>query len=292
MRAVVLSAVFLLTACTAPRSELDTAALRSAEIVGIEDAPVLLEDGIWEGDPYVQGGASRPRIGLVEEFDIRGEFIESGREDAAVLVWHSTGGTGTRLWLVVLTPGPERPQTLATSLIGDRVQVIHFSYVDEQIRLEIIAQGPQDAACCPGQFERRNFRFVGDNLVGFTEIVGRASTRDLGGEVWQLERLQLGDEEPVSIEVTMEFDRLGNVFGESGCNSYEGTVANSDGRNIEMSVGATSARRCPEDQAEMQAQFLRRLKAAERYSFQNGRLVLQYALEEGADAMSFVSLRP
>ena len=42
----------------------------------------------------------------------------------------------------------------------------------------------------------------------------------------------------------------------------------------------------------MQAQFLRRLKAAERYSFQNGRLVLQYALEEGADAMAFVSLRP
>ena len=87
-------------------------------------------------------------------------------------------------------------------------------------------------------------------------------------------------------------DTVFSVFGESGCNSYEGTVANSDGRNIEMSVGATSARRCPEDQAEMQAQFLRRLKAAERYSFQNGRLVLQYALEEGADAMSFVSLRP
>ena len=120
------------------------------------------------------------------------------------------------------------------------------------------------------------------------EIVGRASTKDLDGDVWRLERMRRGDEPGVGVEVTIAFDRLGKVTGEAGCNSYAGDVDNTDGRNVRIEVGPTSARRCAGEALEIEEEFTRRLEAVERFSFMNGRLVLQYALEGEADAMYFV----
>jgi heat shock protein HslJ len=232
-------------------------------------------------------------VGLVEEFVVRGEFVEPGREDCAVLVWHHTGGTGNRLWLVILQSAPGRPRSVVTELVGDRVQVIHFAWFDGLLRLDLVAHGPGDAACCPGQFERRAYRMVGDELVETTEVVGRASTRDLGGEVWRLESMRRSDEPgEIPFEVTIEFDRLGNVIGEAGCNSFAGESVNTDGRNIRIEARASSARRCAEDALALEDEFMRRLEAAVRFSFRNGRLLLQYVLEDEADAMTFVSLRP
>ena len=39
--------------------------LENATYTGIEDEPVTLLSGQWEGTPYVEGGASRPRVGLL-----------------------------------------------------------------------------------------------------------------------------------------------------------------------------------------------------------------------------------
>lgn len=293
MRPVLPLLAFAFLGCAAPPSGLDTPAIQSAEILGIEDGPVVLTDGRWEGAPYVEGGASRPTVGLVTEFVVRGEFVESGREDCAVLVWHHTGGTGNRLWLVILQSAPGRPRSVVTELVGDRVQVIHFAWFDQLLRLDLVAHGPQDAACCPGQFERRAYRMVGDELFETTEVVGRASTRDLGGEVWRLASLRRGAEpDSIPFEVTIEFDRLGNVVGEAGCNSFAGQSLNADGRNVSIEAQATSARRCSEGALALEDDFMRRLEAVERFSFLNGRLLLQYALEDESNVLTFESLRP
>jgi heat shock protein HslJ len=292
MKAAVPVLALLMLGCNTPQSGLDTKAIRSAEIAGIEDEPVLLAGGRWEGASYVEGGASRPVVGLVEEFTVRGDFVEAGREDCAVLVWHSTGGSGTRLWLVILESAPGRPRSVAAELVGDRVQVIHFAYVDGLLNLELVAHGPTDAACCPGQFERRAYRMVGDELVETREIVGRASTKDLGGEVWRLESLRRADAPGLPVEVTIEFDRLGNVLGEGGCNSYAGEAHNSDGRNVEISVQPTSARRCAGDALAVEDEYIRRLEAVERFAFLNGRLLLLYSLEDEDDVLTFAPMRP
>jgi heat shock protein HslJ len=284
--------ILALGACRAPLSGLDPSAVRSAEIVGIEDTPVVLVDGAWEGSPYVDGGASRPTVGLVDEFIVRGEFVEPGVEDVAVLVWHATGGSGNRLWLVILRSAPERPRSVVAELVGDRVQVIHFTYFDGLLRLDLIAHGSQDAGCCPGQFERRAYRMVADELVETTEIVGRVSTKDLAGEVWGLDTMPGSDGDALPFEVTIEFDRFGNAVGEAGCNSYAAEVVNSDGRDLQIEARVTSARRCTEESLLVEDGFLRRLEAVERFSFLNGRLLLQYELEDDLGALTFVPQRP
>lgn len=292
MKAALPLLALALFACGAPPSGLDTASVRSAEIGGIEDDPIVLVDGRWEGAPYVEGGAARPSLGLVEELIVHGEFIEPGQENCAVLVWHATGGSGNRLWLVILESAPGRPRSVVTELVGDRVQVVRFSYFDDLIRLDLIAHGPQDAACCPGQYERRAYRMVGDQLVATTEVIGRVSTKCFGGVVWRLDRMRRGHEKEAEAEVTIEFDRLGHVVGESGCNSFAGEAIDSDGRDVRIEVGPTSARRCAAGNVAFEQEFLRRLAAVERFSFVNGRLLLQYALEDETDAMTFVADGP
>ena len=86
MRIAGLFIAFLLGACDTQGPGLQYSALQSAVIEGIEANPVILEDGIWEGEPYVEGGSSRPRIGLVEDLIVRGDFIEPGDTPQVVIM--------------------------------------------------------------------------------------------------------------------------------------------------------------------------------------------------------------
>ena len=66
-----------LVACAGPPSGVDDLALRSARIDGIEDSRIELEDGVWEGEPFEEDAASRPRIGLIEDYALRGGLVRS-----------------------------------------------------------------------------------------------------------------------------------------------------------------------------------------------------------------------
>ncbi|MDX2437573.1 MAG: hypothetical protein QNL88_11050, partial [Acidobacteriota bacterium] len=93
-------------------SEIDTTApeansapnpeeLANATYSGLFGDPVTLDDGRWQGAPYVEGGASRPSAGLVRNFVLSGDLNGDGRDEAVVLVWESSGGSGTREYLAI-----------------------------------------------------------------------------------------------------------------------------------------------------------------------------------------------
>jgi heat shock protein HslJ len=270
--------LLLLAGCAAPRAGFGPEALRGAEIAGIEATPVRLVGGQWEGEPYVEGGAARPTMGLVEEFALRGSFTGGGEDECAVLLWHATGGSGTRLWLVVLGDAPDRPESVAATLVGDRVQVVDFEAADGALVLDLIAHGPGDAACCPGQQERRTYRFTDGEVAMDSEDLGRVDTSTLAGVTWRLRSLTHGGPE-LEIPVTLTFDGAGGVTGESGCNSFDGTVAESDGRNLTLTIRSTSARRCADAETELEGAVREALASVERFTFLSGRLCLQYAGE-------------
>ncbi len=69
--------------------------LSSATYEGLFDYPVTLTDGRYEGEPFVEGGASAPAAGLVEDFLLTCDLDGDGREEAVVLLWESSGGSGT-----------------------------------------------------------------------------------------------------------------------------------------------------------------------------------------------------
>ncbi|MDH4030864.1 MAG: hypothetical protein OEU49_08450, partial [Chromatiales bacterium] len=47
---------------TAAVTATDSADAANATYLGIYDEPVTLRDGVFEGRPFVEGGASRPRV--------------------------------------------------------------------------------------------------------------------------------------------------------------------------------------------------------------------------------------
>jgi hypothetical protein len=69
-----------------------------ATIVGIYDEPVLLFDGIYEGERFDEGGSSRRRVELLDHH-ASGELTASPGDETAVFLSESSGGSGTLLYL-------------------------------------------------------------------------------------------------------------------------------------------------------------------------------------------------
>lgn len=116
---------------------------------GIEDHPVRLEDGAWEGEPYVEGGAARPRIGLIDALWLLGDVNGDGKQEAVVGLWQSSGGSGTRNYAAVLERRAEGSVNTATVLLGDRVRIDGGAIENGVIRLDLVEHGPDEPACCP-----------------------------------------------------------------------------------------------------------------------------------------------
>lgn len=285
----VLIASLGLTACAGPPSGLDDMALRSARIAGIEDFSIELENGIWEGEPAEEGAASRSRIGLIEDYALRGGFTSANSEKAAVLLWQSSGGSGTLLWLAILESAACRPRSLATTLIGDRVQVIDFRAEADELVLDLIAAGPDDAMCCPGQREQRRYRVTDLGLTGIVEILGRGSAKDLAGKTWVLERFGRANSDTVSVEITIEFSEDESIAGNSGCNEYTGSILDAKGMDFHLSATATTMRRCPETMTGAESEYSHRLSRVQGFGFLNGQLLLHYTTEETSDALVFTA---
>lgn len=116
---------------------------------GIEDHPVQLEEGTWEGEPYVEGGAARPRVGLIDELWLLGDVNGDGKPEAVTGLWQSSGGSGTRNYVAVLERRAAGSVNTATALLGDRVRIDGGAIEDGIIRLDLVEHGPDEPACCP-----------------------------------------------------------------------------------------------------------------------------------------------
>jgi len=264
--------------------------LANSTFNGVFEEPVTLVDGRWEGAPYVDGGASRPSVGLVEHFMLSGDIDGDGRDETVVLLWRSSGGSGTRSYLAVVKRQDGNVVNLATSLVGDRVQVKAGSIVDAAISLDLIQAGPGDAACCPTQKAFVTWQLKDGDLVRTaTEITGELSLEDLEGPGWVL--AAIGPDELVSnnppIRVHFITDR---VEGSGGCNSFFGTVTSETSGQLAFSAMGATMMACSEPVMELERRFLRTLAGGARYSFLAGRLVIGCDTEEGPVLLIFKRL--
>jgi hypothetical protein len=89
----------------------------------VEESPVTLSNGQWQGAPYVEGGASRPRVGLVEDFYITGDLNADGKPEAVAMLWQSGGGTGSYTYIAVMSRQNGDIKNIATALVGDHVKL-------------------------------------------------------------------------------------------------------------------------------------------------------------------------
>lgn len=261
--------------------------LAHATYNGIMDGPVTLMDGRWEGEPFVEGGASRPTVGLVDNFNLTGDLNQDGLDEAVALLWESSGGSGNRLFLAAVSSGNKVVTNLGTALIGDRVQIRSGAINDGRITLDIVRAGPEDAACCPTEKALVSWALSEDGLTQVAdETTGTLSLADLGGLEWVLIELGHGQHLPEDIEISLVFqdDR---VSGNSGCNSYfAGVLAPKAGELAFNGMGATRMA-CPESVMDLERRYLSALAGATGYTFLAGRLALSCDTEEGSIVLVF-----
>jgi hypothetical protein len=130
--------------------------LRNAAYEGVEEAggSLTLTDGKWEGEPFVEGGASRPSVILVRDLRLVGDLDGDGREEAVVLLAAETGGSGEMVYLAVVRRTGTALENIATAPVGDRVQLRDWRIDGRAIVLEVVQAGEKDAACGASRHRR------------------------------------------------------------------------------------------------------------------------------------------
>ena len=306
LHALFMTAVFLLVALTgcSPKNGSDAAApekksaplttvpvmeeLASLSYTGIYEEAITLADGRWEGEPVEDGAASRPTVGLVEDFYLRADLDGEWPAEAVITLWETSGGSGVNSYLAVVARRDGHAVNIGTALIGDRVQLRAGRIVDERIELDLVQQGPNDAACCPAETVTRVWEVEEDGLQeAEPRNRGRLSLATIEGQEWQLKRISQDEAVPDGLNATLVFinDR---VSGHAGCNSYFGTVTtgNKPGDITLGQIGSTRMA-CPPEAMELESRYLQALSNVTGFGFLNGRMALIWQQDGVVDTLRF-----
>ena len=264
-----------------------------ATIEGIYDDPVLLDGGTYEGEPFVEGGASMPRVKLLD-FYCTGDMDGSGVDETVAFLSESSGGSGTDLFVAVMGRRDGEIENIGTAIVGDRVQVRNARVEKGTVVLDVLQAGPDDAMCCPGELATRAWKIDGHELVEIETDTPtrRLSVAELEGVQWTLRRFGSSDPYGGEPPITIVFDG-DRVAGSSGCNRYFATIAEGDvpgGISVGQAGGTMMA--CPDEVMKVERRYLGALAAVSDYGFMLGDLVLTYSMAEGEFAALFFESGP
>jgi hypothetical protein len=146
-------------------AELSIETLGNATYRGVLNEPVSLTGGRYEGQPFVEGGASRPTVSLMTAPVAYGDLNGDGQNDAAVLLVSDSGGSGTFIYLAVVESRDGAPFNAATTLLGDRGQVRSLTIDGGRLVVNLLSHAADDPACCPTLETTRAFRLMGEQLA-------------------------------------------------------------------------------------------------------------------------------
>lgn len=248
-------------------------------LVDLEGA-ITLSDGRWQGEPWVEGGASAPSVQLVGTLVAQGDLDYDGRTESVNFVNYSTGGTGQLLHLAVSRFDETGVDNFATVFLGDRVMVRDLRVEDGTIVADLVQAGPDDGACCPGDLVTRTWRLHDGDLqeVLLYQEPERLSANTLAGSKWILSRW--GFDEPVEegMTITLEYSD-GKFTGLSACNRYFAGISEvgdiAGGIKV-AGVGGTRMACAEERLAHAEDRYFTALQGVNRISFMGGELVLSW----------------
>ena len=275
---------------TQAQLELSATALENAEYQSIYTETITLQDGVYEGAPFVEGGAARPRVELIEPLIRLGDLNGDGVDDAVVVLVENSGGSGVFNYLAAVVDDAGEPSNVSTTLIGDRTQIKALQIVDGQIVLDIVTQGPDDAQCCPSLLVHQLYALENDELVQVSsEEQGMVSLDNLNGTSWVLTEMNGEAVESATAEITLVF-KDGDIGGSSGCNTYRSSVAAKAGdapQTIALTPPIVTRMMCPEPVMTLENNFLPRLGAVIQWGYMAGDLALLYQLDDEVGTLIF-----
>jgi heat shock protein HslJ len=295
--ALLFATTVCLAGCAVSASDIELAPpaldeVRSTTIAGLFDEPVTLTDGRWEGEPYVAGGASRPTAGVAGDLLLTGDLTGDGNDESVAFLWSSAGGSGTRNFFAVFGRESGAVRNIATTLIGDRVQLRSGRIIDGRIELKVVQHGPDDPACCPGTNATRSWSFESGELrEAPVQLGGRLAVADLDGYEWQLVGIDRRKAADVPGNVTLQV-KGDQVVGQAPCNRYFAAIHDRSAvGEIEIGQVASMRMACPDDQAMPNEQeFLSLLSAVHRFGFITAHLVLTANMDGATRTLHFAPL--
>jgi heat shock protein HslJ len=269
--------------------------LKNGSYSGIEGlkGPAKLVDGRWKGRPYKKGSASRPVLSFVGDLRVTGDLDGDGIEEAVVLLNYAPGGTGQLLHLAVVARKKGKVENVATSLIGDRVQIRDVRIEQKRVIVGVVQAGPKDAMCCPGEVTTRGWTLEpGGKLNPYTVITkpGRLTLETIGNTQWRLRSWDSKQAAPTHPAVTLTFKER-RFAGSSGCNNYfapakEGKIPG----DVEMGPAGTTRKSCPNNEMSVERRFLDQLARVKKFGFQATRLALSWEKQGVWQTMLFEKL--
>jgi heat shock protein HslJ len=275
-----------------PTAQLTLDALRNATYPSEweESGAITLTDGRYEGEPFVEGGATRLVVTLVSPLAF-GDLNGDGVDDAVVILVANPGGSGTFYSLEAVGNDGGEPVHLASYPLGDRVRVRSLAVEGGQIALEMVAHGPDDPMCCPTQVVRNTYALEGGALVekgseaiGTVEKPGEAAAPpELLGRPWYwqsyLDTAGVGDisvGDPAKYMVVFLPDGTYHILAD--CNSGSGRYT-VDGSRLTLEPGPITLAAC--GPGSLDAQFLAKLGDVVTFVLEGGKLFLNLKMDVG-----------
>lgn len=253
----------------------------------VEPVPVTLENGRWEGDPYVPGGAARPAVELADPVLATGDLNGDGTEDVVVLLMQTASGSGVFYHVAVVGREDGELRQLGASPLGDRVQIRAIALDGEYIVLDVVQAGPDDAMCCPSEKAQLIWE-LSDRGLGqvSARATGTLSLADLEETEWLLEQLGRGEPAPRNPEATLVVE--GNrITGTSFCNAYFGSVKETAPGEIEIGGLGSTRRACGAPADSLEQRFRTALLTASKYGFVSGKLAVTGSHEGRPETLVF-----
>ena len=124
-----------------------------------------MKDGNYQ-EKYGEGATQVKRVGVVTVAfgDLDGDKVE----DAAVVLWANTGGSGTFMYLAPILNKDGKGQQAGAQLLGDRVQIKSLAVDSGKIKVELLAQGSTDPMVSPSLQSVQEYGLQGGKLVRLT----------------------------------------------------------------------------------------------------------------------------
>jgi heat shock protein HslJ len=293
MAALFLAGLILVTGCSETTTSKAAAAgsetippltyetLKNAAYRGIYAEAVQLTDGHYEGEPFVQGGASRPTVTFTDAYDLD-DLNGDGLDDAVVVLVENSGGSGNFRYLAVVLNRDGNPENVATQSLGDRVQIQSVTIDGTEITVKAVAHGPDDPMCCPTQEVTLTYSFDGEQLVKVSEETAAAEA-EIIDITWQW--AELIETEPASQSLVPDPENYTLVLLSDGtyqvqadCNVGSGAYR-LEGNKLTLLPGPMTLAECEPDS--LYDLYLTTLGSVESLSIEDGRLILHLRGDAG-----------